>query len=105
VEQRTLNVLSRMLAAADVDVRLSTRITGVPGGYALLKHLLTGRSSALPVAGVVLAHPRRPAPHDGVLDALRAARGDAPTFVVGDALAPRRLTHAVLEGTRFGNSI
>lgn len=101
VEQRTLNHLVRALARADVRTHLGSRVAGVADGRAQLHDLFADRSRDVPVSAVVLAHTR--VSESGAADVARAA--GLSTHVVGDALAPRRLTHAVLEGTRFGSRI
>jgi len=52
-----------------------------------------GAPAAIEAGAVVLAHGRVASP--------TPAR-PAGAYVIGDALAPRRITHAVLEGSRFG---
>lgn len=67
-----------------------------------VRHVLTGASGEVRGVGlVVLAHGR--AADDGLAAALRAA-GVACT-VIGDASAPRRLVHAVLDGARLGANL
>jgi 2,4-dienoyl-CoA reductase-like NADH-dependent reductase (Old Yellow Enzyme family) len=102
VEQRTLNHLLRLLAELGVEIVTSTQVTAITGGAARTLALLSGRTSEVPVGAVVLAHTRRP---DPLATRIAASRHDRPVYVVGDALAPRRLTHAVLEGARFGASL
>lgn len=101
VEQRTMNSLLARLAALGVETRSSTEVRAVAEGAATLHHLLTGRPEVVRAAAVVLAHSRisDPGPAAALLEA------GATVHVVGDALAPRRLTHAVLEGTRFGRAL
>jgi 2,4-dienoyl-CoA reductase-like NADH-dependent reductase (Old Yellow Enzyme family) len=101
VEQRTLNHLLRSLRLAGVRTQVATGVDHVAGGRVVLHDLLGGVREPVPAAGLVLAHTRisDPAPAE-----LARASG-LPTYVVGDALAPRRITHAVLEGTRFGSAI
>jgi 2,4-dienoyl-CoA reductase (NADPH2) len=101
LEQRTLNHLLHALAVLKVEIHTSTNVTAVARGEVELEHLLDGAVSTAPAAAVVLAHTR--VPDASLLDVARAT--GTPTYVVGDALAPRRLTHAVLEGTRFGLSL
>jgi 2,4-dienoyl-CoA reductase (NADPH2) len=102
VEQRTLNHLLSVLAALDVEIATSTRLDAVAGGQARTTQLLADRGACAAVGAIVLAHTRRPDPFAARLSA--SPQDGRPTFVVGDALAPRRLTHAVLEGARFGTS-
>jgi 2,4-dienoyl-CoA reductase-like NADH-dependent reductase (Old Yellow Enzyme family) len=101
VEQRTLNSLRHTLAVLDVRACTSTRLDGLVAGQATLRHLLSGATTIARPTTVVLAHSR--CADASVAEQVRVA--GIPTYVVGDALAPRRLTHAVLEGTRFGLSL
>jgi 2,4-dienoyl-CoA reductase-like NADH-dependent reductase (Old Yellow Enzyme family)/thioredoxin reductase len=102
VERRTLNHLLRLLSELGVEVATSTQVAEIAGGAARTVALLSGRTTEVPVGAVVLAHTRRPDP----LATRIAVRGqERPVYIVGDALAPRRLTHAVLEGARFGASL
>jgi 2,4-dienoyl-CoA reductase (NADPH2) len=102
IEPRTLHLLTARLARAGVVVHTSTRVLAVRDGTAEVRHTLTGAGSSLVRSdAVVLAHGR------GADDALAAelrARG-IPCTLVGDALAPRRLVHAVLDGARLGANL
>ncbi|HKC29070.1 MAG TPA: FAD-dependent oxidoreductase, partial [Jatrophihabitans sp.] len=102
LEQRTLNHLLRTLAEFGVVIRPSTRVTGVHGATARVENLLSGRTDELQIGGIVLAQSRLP---DPVASRWQLSSAERPVYLVGDALAPRRLTHAVLEGARFGASV
>jgi 2,4-dienoyl-CoA reductase (NADPH2) len=102
VEPRTLHLLHALLARADVAVHTSSRVLGVRDGTAELVHLFTGARHAVDgIDVVVLAHGR--GANDRLARELRE-RG-VPTTLVGDALAPRRLVHAVLDGARLGANL
>lgn len=101
VEQRTLNHLLRALAQAGVRTRVGTRVESATGGAVTLHDLFADRREQVAAPLVVLAHRR--VSHTAPAELARAS--GLTTYVVGDALAPRRLTHAVLEGTRFGSRI
>lgn len=102
VEPRTLHLLTADLARRGVEVRTMTRVRAVHDGVAELVHVFTGAASSLDgVDAVVLAHGR--SADDGLAATLREA-GYAVTLV-GDALAPRRLVHAVLDGARLGANL
>lgn len=100
IESRTLNALLERLLRRGVELRPMTRPVGWTGGVVRTEHLYGGASADVEAAAVVLAHGRLaaappPAP----------APSSAVEYVIGDALAPRRLTHAMLEGTRFGAAL
>lgn len=100
-EQRTLNTLLAGLARRRVQTHTSTAVVRATVGTVTLQHLLGGDDDVVPATAVVLAHTRVSDP--GPADVARSS--GLPVFVIGDALAPRRLTHAVLEGSRFGMSL
>jgi 2,4-dienoyl-CoA reductase (NADPH2) len=102
VEQRTLNHLLRTLAEHGVPIATSTRLVALRAGVAHIEHLLSGVRRELQVGAVVRAGSRVSEPSVGSWRADHQAR---LLYVVGDALAPRRLTHAALEGARFGASV
>ena len=66
-----------------------------------LYDLFADRREQVAASVVVLAHTR--VSDTGPAELARAS--GLTTHIVGDALAPRRITHAVLEGTRFGSAI
>jgi len=69
------------------------------GGVLHTRQVYGDRTGVLDAVAVVLAQGRAAAPVPGHAPASAAA------YVIGDALAPRRLTHAMLEGTRFGAAL
>jgi 2,4-dienoyl-CoA reductase (NADPH2) len=102
LEPRTLHLLAARLARAGVELRTTTRVTAVRHGVASLVDLFTDRRTELTGIGtVVLAHGR--AADDDLAIAVRAL--GIPATLVGDALAPRRLLHAVLDGARLGANL
>jgi pyruvate/2-oxoglutarate dehydrogenase complex dihydrolipoamide dehydrogenase (E3) component len=102
IEPRTLHLLTARLARAGVTVHTSTRVVSVHDGTAELVHLLTGERSVVEgISLVVLALGR--GANDELAQQLRS-RG-VPNTLVGDALAPRRLVHAVLDGARLGANL
>jgi hypothetical protein len=42
---------------------------------------------------------------DGLAGELERALPSTPVHLIGDALAPRRMTHAALEGARVGRAV
>ncbi len=101
VEQRTLNALLGGLARRGVRTQTSSTVVRATDGTVTIRHLLGGTDDVVPAVAVVLAHTR--VSDRGPADLAR--RSGVPVLVIGDALAPRRLTHAALEGARFGLSL
>ncbi|HVX21711.1 MAG TPA: FAD-dependent oxidoreductase [Acidimicrobiales bacterium] len=97
VEPRTLGAVLRSLYAGGVAITCGVDVAAVDGGTVWLERLFGGPPEGVPAAAVVLAHGRLA---DDLAD--RLGPGGPPRYVIGDALAPRRLAHAVLEGARFG---
>jgi 2,4-dienoyl-CoA reductase (NADPH2) len=98
VEPRTLNSVLALLRPLHVGVQTSTRARSVEAGQLLTCDLFGGPEQLMSPATVVVAAGRVAS------TGLSTAFGSAGIahHVIGDALAPRRLTHAVLEGARFG---
>lgn len=100
LDQRTRPAVLRRLYGRAVGFAPMSRVHRWSGGAVEVEQLFTGHRSILDAGAVVLAHGRTA--NDGLRAALPA---DLECQVVGDALAPRRLTHAVLEGARFGYAL
>ncbi|MCW2570905.1 MAG: FAD-dependent oxidoreductase, partial [Frankiales bacterium] len=98
VELRTLNSVLALLRPLHVGVQTSTRARSVEAGQLLTCDLFGGPEQLMSPATVVVAAGR--VASTGLSTALGSA--GIAHHVIGDALAPRRLTHAVLEGARFG---
>ena len=101
VEDATRFALYQRLRAKHVRISLLHRLTRVENDSAFVTDTVSGVARCIPEASVVLAC--------GLLPDDRLARdleGRIPTVhVVGDALAPRRIMHATLEGARAGLAI
>ncbi len=95
VEPRTLNALWGRLSRRGVRFELMLRPIVWREGLLETENTFGGPPRSFAAGAVVVAQGRQAAP---------APSADAATepYLVGDALAPRRLTHAVLEGARFG---
>ena len=93
--------LLRRLARKNIPVKMSTGLASVSDGGAEIENKLTGLRERLDDITVVLAC--------GWVGNDRLARdlaGRVPEIhVIGDALAARRIMHAVLEGARVANRI
>lgn len=96
VEPRTLDMFLGRLFRAGARVQPIQRVLGVRDGVMKAQHLYSGEQHDYPAEAVVLAHGRRALPDLSGLSQV------VPTYVIGDALAPRRLSHATLEGARLG---
>jgi 2,4-dienoyl-CoA reductase (NADPH2) len=102
IEPRTLHLLAARLARAGVVVHTTTRVTAVRHGDATVSDLFSGEERVIPdIGALVLAHGR--GADDDLAAAVRAL--GIPATLVGDALAPRRLLHAVLDGARLGANL
>jgi 2,4-dienoyl-CoA reductase (NADPH2) len=96
LDPRTLNALLSRLLHRRVDLRPMIRVVGWTGGRMRTEHVYGGPPADVEAAAVVLAHGQV---------ASQPLPGAACAYAVGDALAPRRLTHAMLEGARFGAAL
>ncbi len=101
VEPRTLNFSLGRLMRSGVTLLPMTRAVRWQASALHIMNLFAGTESALDAAAVVVVQRRVAA--DGLARELeRSAPADVPVHVIGDALAPRRMTHAALEGARIG---
>ncbi|MBC2639931.1 MULTISPECIES: FAD-dependent oxidoreductase [unclassified Rhodococcus (in: high G+C Gram-positive bacteria)] len=82
----------RRLSGAPVDVRVLSSLVAVSDGLVEFENALSGERSRLDVDRIVVAGERRSI--DWSLLAPRSAR----VHVIGDALVPRKVAHAVAEG-------
>jgi 2,4-dienoyl-CoA reductase (NADPH2) len=96
VDPRTLNALLERLCERGVELRPMTRAVAFANGVLRTELVYGARPGTLEAGAVVLAQGRV---------AVAAPQLPVATYVIGDALAPRRLTHAMLEGTRFGAAL
>jgi hypothetical protein len=102
IEAGTLHLLTARLCEQGVAFRPLRALAGVGDGWVDLRHVLTNAVERLDGAdSVVLAGHR--APSDHLARPLR--RAGLTVTVVGDALAPRRLVHATLDGARAAQAI
>jgi hypothetical protein len=82
------------LARAGVERRLRSRVRGITPGGVEVEDRWTGEAGLVAATAVVDCAPRRPD------DELYVALGDPTLPRAGDAVAPRSLLEAVLEGRR-----
>ncbi len=102
LQQYVRDALVRSLVREGIEVLPWVRPVGIFDDSVYLQHVLTGEPVVLEgTTGLVLACGHEP---DGVL--LGAVRGTGrPVVGVGDALAPRTVEEAVLEGLRAGADV
>ncbi len=101
IEPRTLNATLGRLLRGGVTLLPLTRAIDWHGGVLRVRNLFAGTESILEAAAVIAVR-RRCAADDLANAAERVVSDAVPVHVVGDALAPRRMTHAALEGMRIG---
>jgi pyruvate/2-oxoglutarate dehydrogenase complex dihydrolipoamide dehydrogenase (E3) component len=101
VEDGTRYPLIERLARKRVTVALGSKLVAVEGSGALVESVLTRDQTRLSGVTVVLACGL--VPNDGLA---RQLEGRVPeVHVIGDALAPRRIMHATVEGARVAMAI
>jgi 2,4-dienoyl-CoA reductase (NADPH2) len=103
VEPRTLNFYLGRLMQAGASVVPVTRALSWFDGVLRVENLYGRRETRIEAAAVVVVSERRAA--DGLAADLGRALPSTPVHLIGDALAPRRMTHAALEGARVGQAV
>jgi 2,4-dienoyl-CoA reductase-like NADH-dependent reductase (Old Yellow Enzyme family) len=93
--------LDRLLRAG-VIIQPMTAAASFEGGAVITRNSITGAPGRIEnVESVVMLGD--PAPNDALAEPIRAL--GIPVRLVGDALAPRRMLHATLDGARLGRTI
>jgi 2,4-dienoyl-CoA reductase (NADPH2) len=104
LEPRTLNFYLAKLLRAGMALRPMTRALAWQDGVLLVRNLYAEQDERLETTVVVSVAERRAA--DSLARDVQARFGDELTVhLIGDALAPRRFTHAALEGARLGVAV
>ncbi len=80
------------LRGAPLQIRPLTAVASIAPTSVTIRHVLSGRAAELPADGVVVVGERRARAWDGL-----APLGPG-VLVVGDAVVPRRVHHAISEG-------
>ena len=97
--------IQQRLLEVDVSIITQTRPVGISAGSMSIECIFTGRTSVIEADATVVVTSRRA--NDEVADALFVYRSsnDEPRLntlqVIGDALAPATIAHAVFAGRRF----
>ena len=97
-----LPLVARALAGRQIPVTTLSLITGFDGQQATLRHIFTGETSTLACSSVLITGLRLP--NSELADALAAreadwrAAGIKSVQVIGDALSPGAIVHAVHSG-------
>jgi 2,4-dienoyl-CoA reductase-like NADH-dependent reductase (Old Yellow Enzyme family) len=102
VEAASFFALMRRLHEQGVEIRPFTAAVSMADGALATRHTLTKAAELLPDPGTVINFENRTA--DAGAAALYAPLAPA-IHVIGDALSPRRMVHATLDGVRLGNQI
>jgi 2,4-dienoyl-CoA reductase-like NADH-dependent reductase (Old Yellow Enzyme family) len=98
IESASLFALLRRLYEAGVEIRPFTAATRLADGVLHVRHTLTNAAGAIEQPGTVIDVDARTA---DATAATRFAGLGARVHVIGDALAPRRMLHATLDGSRL----
>ncbi len=99
VEAASLYLLLRRLETSGVVIRPNTAAGGFADGRLEVRSSLTGAPSVLEGVDSVIAVDGRRG-DDRLVAAMRAVAPEV--HLIGDALAPRRMLHATLDGARLG---
>jgi 2,4-dienoyl-CoA reductase-like NADH-dependent reductase (Old Yellow Enzyme family)/thioredoxin reductase len=100
-EDGTRLALLHRLLSKGIEISLGYKLASVAGRSATITQTFTGREQRLDDVTVVLACGLRP--NDRLASELTGKV--AEVHLIGDALAPRRIMHATLEGARVGASL
>lgn len=99
VEPASLNLFQKRLSEHGVVSRPLTAVVRLSGKTLTVRHSLTRAESRIPdIDTLVVVDGRQPA--DGLAARLKGLVGEI--HVIGDALSPRRMLHATLDGARLG---
>ena len=102
VERRTLYVLMKRLLEFGVGMEPITRVTSIDSEGVSTEHVLTNAPGRIDAVDAVVCASGGSADDD----LARHSVGRIPEiYSIGDALAPRRLLHAVLEGARVSRLV
>ena len=101
VEDGTRFIVMQRLLKKGVTVSLLHRLVAVDGGGAVVSGTFSGGGRRVEGATVVLACGL--VPDDSLVSGLDGRLPEV--HVIGDALAPRRIMHATLEGARVARAI
>jgi 2,4-dienoyl-CoA reductase-like NADH-dependent reductase (Old Yellow Enzyme family) len=102
VEVASLVMLLKRLLDSDVTILPTTAAVALTAEGLAIRNSLTNRPALIAgIDTVVAVGPR--VPNDGLAALLRPL--GIPLHVIGDALSPRRMLHATLDGARLGRQL
>jgi 2,4-dienoyl-CoA reductase-like NADH-dependent reductase (Old Yellow Enzyme family) len=102
LEVASLVMLTKRLLDRDVAIRPTTAAVALTADGLTIRNSLTGKPDLIPgIDTLVFVGPR--VPNDGLAAELRPL--GIPLHLIGDALSPRRMLHATLDGGRLGRTL
>ena len=99
IPHESLPLLHQRLRSAGTQYLPFATLVSVRDGRARIEDLITGEQRELPVDCVVVKVP------NVAVDGLSAQIAPLPVHLIGDSVAPRRLTHAVLDANAVVRAI
>ncbi len=102
LEIASLVMLLKRLADYGVTIRTMTAAVALRNGVLTIRHSLTNQQDTIDGVDTVIAVGPR-VPNDGLAGALKPS--GIPVHIIGDALSPRRMVHATLDGARLGRFV
>ncbi len=99
IESASLYILLRRLMEGGVDIRTTTAGEAFDRRALTLRNSFTNKKTVLEDVDTVIAIDGR-VPNDGL--AAKIAELAPEVHIIGDALSPRRMLHATLDGARLG---
>jgi len=102
LEIASLVMLTKRLLDSEAAILPTTAAVALTAEGLETRNSLTGRASLIPgIDTLITVGPR--VPNDGLAAELRPL--GIPVHVIGDALSPRRMLHATLDGARLGRTL
>jgi 2,4-dienoyl-CoA reductase-like NADH-dependent reductase (Old Yellow Enzyme family) len=102
LEIASLVMLTKRLLERDVTILPTTAAVALTAAGLAIRNSLTNRPGLVPgIETLVTVGPR--VPNDGLMAILRPL--GIPLHAIGDALSPRRMLHATLDGARLGRTL
>lgn len=102
LEIASLVILMKRLSEMRVTIRPMTAAVALGAGGLTTRNSLTNKPGHIAGVDTVIAVGPR-VPNDGLAEVLKPL--GIPVHVIGDALSPRRMVHATLDGARLGRTL